>query len=365
MLYYLEQLENFYGPFRLFRYLSFRCVMASATAMMIGWLIAPYAINILHKIKFGQSFRTESEVGQLANLHSAKKGTPTMGGIIIYISLIISILLWCQLNMLVLAAIFVYTTLTILGFADDYLKIKRKNSDGVSGKIKISIQILVAVGFVVMMLNSPYSQIIRELHIPFFKDPIISMMPICLLIIFVFLVIGGSSNAINLTDGVDGLAIGCTISVALAYSVLAYITSHAIWAGYLFLPVISGAGELCVLCCALLGASMAFLWYNAHPAQIFMGDTGSLALGGLIGSIAIMVQQPITLVIIGGIFVMEAGSVILQVASFKLTKKRIFRCSPIHHHFEYLGWKETQVVIRFWILSLIFALAGLATLKIR
>ncbi len=366
MLIDLADFENYFGPLRLFRYLSFRCVLAAASAFTMSILIAPYLIKILHKVKFGQSFRTAEEVGKLAELHGAKKGTPTMGGLIIFAGVFTSTLLWANMNILVFTAMFVYTSLTLLGFADDYKKIKDKSSGGVSGKIKIATQIIItAVAGGMLFFSKDYGMTMRELWVPFLKSPIIECMSLWLAFTFLFFVLAGSSNAINLTDGVDGLAIGCTISVALAYGIFAYLTGNAIACDYLFLKMIPSCGELAVVCCALLGASMAFLWYNAHPAEIFMGDTGSLALGGLIGIVAFMVHQPITLVLIGGIFVMEAMSVILQVGSYKLRKKRIFRMSPIHHHFELKGWKETKVVIRFWILSLSFALAGLATLKLR
>jgi len=366
MLYYLADLENWFGPLRLFRYLSFRCAFATAFAFLLGITCAPWIIAVLHRIKFGQSFRTKEEVGALADLHSAKKGTPAMGGLIIFASMILASLLFARPNVLVGVALFVYTSLTALGFADDYAKIKQKNSKGVSGKKKLAVQIVVSLAALsALYLSKEYGSIMRELWIPFMKYPLIASMPFWFAAAFIFLVIGGSSNALNLTDGVDGLAIGCTVSVALAYAVFSYVAGNSIAAEYLFIRYIPGCGELTVVCCALLGASMAFLWYNAHPADVFMGDTGSLALGGLIGVVAFMVQQPLTLVIVGGVFVMEAMSVIMQVGSYKLTKKRIFKMSPIHHHFELKGWAETRVVIRFWIISLIFALAGLATLKIR
>ena len=215
------------------------------------------------------------------------------------------------------------------------------------------------------MKCSEYAFLLEELYAPFLKNPIFTAIPVWAMFVFLFFVVAGSSNAINLTDGIDGLAIGCTVCVALSFAIISYITGDAISANYLFLKPIAGAGELTVVCCALIGAAMAFLWYNCYPAAVFMGDTGSLALGGLIGTIAFLVQQPFTLVIVGGIFVIESVSVIIQVASFKSTGKRVFLCTPIHHHFEYKGWKETTVVIRFWIVSLIFALAGLATLKLR
>jgi len=254
----------------------------------------------------------------------------------------------------------------VIGFLDDYLKVAKADSKGLSGRWKLLGQAALTAIALLLLLSFPESAgKMRELWVPFYKEMLLSEMSLFLLAPFLFLILSGSSNAINLTDGVDGLAIGCTVTVALAYAIMAYAAGNAIISDYLFISFIPGAGELAVVCAALLGASLAFLWYNSHPAEVFMGDTGSLALGGLIGMIAFMVHQPLTLIIVGGIFVMEAGSVILQVASFKTRKKRIFRMSPIHHHFELKGWHENKVVIRFWILSLIFAMAGLATLKLR
>jgi len=337
-----------------------------AAAFVIGMACAPYIIEMLRRIKFGQSFRTKEEVGKLAELHSGKKGTPAMGGLIIFGAVIISSLLLARMNALVFTALFVYTALTALGFSDDYLKIVKKNSKGVPGKLKLAVQIGVSLtALAILLFTKDYSSAMRELWIPFLKYPLVESMPIWFAAILMFLVVGGSSNAINLTDGVDGLAIGCTVSVALTYGVFTYATGNAIASEYLFIKSIPECGELSVVCSALVGASMAFLWFNAHPAEVFMGDTGSLAIGGLIGIVAFMCHQPFTLVIVGGVFVMEAMSVILQVGSYKLTKRRIFLMSPIHHHFELRGWAETKVVIRFWIISLIFSLAGLATLKIR
>ncbi len=366
MLFDLADLETWYGPLRLFRYLSFRCASAMALSFFLGIFCAPYVIEMLRKVKFGQSFRTKEEVGRLAELHGSKKGTPTMGGVLIFGATAISIVLFARMNALVFTALFVYTVLTGLGFADDYLKIVKKNSRGVPGKLKLAVQAFAAfAALAILLFSKDYGILMRELWAPFFKEPIMTSMPIWFAAVFMFFVIAGSSNAINLTDGVDGLAIGCTVSAALAFAVFSYIAGNSIYAEYLQLQYIPGSGELTVVCCALLGASLAFLWYNAHPAEVFMGDTGSLALGGLIGVIAFMVQQPFTLIIVGGVFVMEAVSVILQVGSYKSTKKRIFLMAPIHHHFELKGWKETKVVVRFWIISLIFALAALATLKVR
>lgn len=366
MLIDLSDFESFWGPLRLFRYLSFRCVMAMVTAFIVGWIAAPFIISKLRAFKSTQTQRTSEEVGKLAELHAWKKNTPIMGGLIIFIGMMISSLFWCSFNSLVLTALSVYTILTLTGLADDYQKMVKKNSKGVSGKFKIAMQTLAAiVASLILFTNPEFSSTMKELSLPFVKNPVVAIMPIFIAVPFIWLMITASSNAVNLTDGVDGLAVGCTISVVLVYGIFAYLTGNAVAANYLDLTMIKGCGELAVVCCATLGACMAFLWYNAYPAHIWMGDTGSLALGGLVGIIAFMVHQPFTLILVGGVFVMEAASVIIQVSSFKSTGKRVFRMSPIHHHFELGGWKEMQVVIRFWIISLIFSLAGLATLKLR
>lgn len=366
MLYELASFEGFFGPLRLFRYLSFRCGFALALSFIVAMVIAPPIIRYLRKFKYEGTQRTEEDLGILAKLHADKRNTPQMGGIIVYIAVMAGVLLFARPTFLVFVALFVYTVLTVLGFADDYKKLVRKSPDGISGKTKLAVQVAVSLAALCMLyFSEEYGGIMRELWVPFLKSPLIATMPFWFMFVFFFFVIGGSSNALNLTDGVDGLAIGCTITTALAYGIFSYVSGNTIAAEYLFLRYVPQCGELTVICCALLGASLAFLWYNAHPADIFMGDTGSLALGGLIGVIAIMTLQPITLVIIGGVSVMEAMSVILQVGSYKIRKKRIFRRSPIHHHFEEGGWAETRIIVRFWIISLICALAGLATLKLR
>jgi phospho-N-acetylmuramoyl-pentapeptide-transferase len=366
MLSYLADFEEIFGPLRLFRYLTLRSAFAGMTAMGIGFLMGPWLIAKLELLQARQSLRTKNEVGDLAELHAGKSQTPTMGGLMIAVSVIVSALLWAQPNVYVLTALMVYGGLTIIGFLDDYLKVSQGNSCGLPGRWKLAGQALLTLLAFILLMSSPESSAkMRELWVPFYKDVLIEQMPLFFILPFLFLVLAGSSNAINLTDGVDGLAIGCTVTATLAYAIMAYATGNAIMADYLFISFVPGAGELTVVCAALLGASLTFLWYNSHPAEIFMGDTGSLALGGLIGIIAFMVHQPLTLVIVGGIFVCEALSVILQVGSFKLRGKRIFRMSPIHHHFELKGWHENKVVIRFWIISLIFAMIGLATLKLR
>jgi phospho-N-acetylmuramoyl-pentapeptide-transferase len=366
MLSYLADLEALWGPLRLFRYISFRAMGGAGTALVVGMIIAPIIIARLRAIKAKQIMRSAEQVGKLADLHNKKQGTPTMGGLIVFISVVFSTLLWAKWNIFIMTGLTVYAGLTVIGFLDDYLKISRRNTKGLPGRLKLLGQAVLTVVALGMLFTSPDSaDFIRQLWLPFYKEPIVAVMPLPFLVIFLFFVLAGSSNAINLTDGVDGLAIGCTVTVAMAYGLMAYASGNAIYADYLMVPFMPGTGELTVLTSVLCGACLAFLWHNAHPAAIFMGDTGSLALGGLIGIIAFMILQPITLVLIGGIFVIEALSVILQVGYFKSSRKRLFRMSPIHHHFELGGWAETQVVIRFWILSLVFAVIGLATLKLR
>jgi len=366
MLSYLSEYEHVFSALRLFQYITFRSLMGALTALFLGFILGPIIIARLRAFKASQAFRDKSEVGKLADLHSSKIGTPTMGGFIIFFSVLISVFLWAQPNVYVLTAMMVYAGLTFIGFLDDYLKIKKKKSGGLPGKFKLLGQLLITIAAVAILLSSPTSKdLMRELWVPFRSTPILSVMPVAVMLVFLFFVLAGSSNAINITDGVDGLAIGCTITVALVYGIMAYAAGHTVLADYLLIRYIPGVGELSIVCGCMVAGSLAFLWHNAHPAAVFMGDTGSLALGGLVGIIAFMVQQPFTLIIIGGIFVIEIASVILQVVSFQTRGKRIFRMAPIHHHFELKGWAETQVVVRFWILSLIFAIVGLATLKIR
>ena len=366
MLSYLADYEGIFGPLRLFRYLTLRSVLAAATALGIGFLFAPWLLEKLKSFNLSQTLRDSSEVGRLAELHAGKVNTPTMGGLLLVVAITLSTLLWARPNVLVLVSISVFCSLAGIGFLDDYLKITRKDSAGLASRYKIAAQALIAVlALACLLTDQTFSHLTREIWIPFLKSPLIEETPTWFLVIFFFVVLAGSSNAINLTDGVDGLAIGCTVSVALVYGIMAYAAGHAIIADYLLISNVSGAGELAVVCAAIVGASLAFLWYNCHPAVVFMGDTGSLALGGLIGVIALMIHQPVTLIIVGGIFVVEALSVIIQVTSYKTRGKRVFKMAPIHHHFELMGWAESKVVVRFWILSLIFAISGLATLKLR
>jgi phospho-N-acetylmuramoyl-pentapeptide-transferase len=368
MLYYLYFLSGHFGALNVFRYETFRAMAAALTSFTLSLIVGPKTIVLLTRLKLGQPLRQKSEVRELADLHSAKKGTPTMGGILILLSVTISGLLWCdpanKLFWLVLGSMLF---LGFIGFADDYEKVAKKNSKGIRGWQKMAAQGLLAI-FVYVYLNyfvAGYAGEWNRLYIPFLKSAVVFNMGILTTIIFFGLVITGTSNAVNLTDGLDGLAIGCSISVALTYAVFCYVGGNAKLATYLLLPLVGGAGELAVFCAALVGAGLGFLWFNCHPARVFMGDTGSLALGGVLGVIAICVHQELLLVIAGGVFVLEAGSVLLQVASFKLTGKRIFAMSPLHHHFELKGWDETTVVVRFWIMSLVGAMAAMATLKLR
>ena len=366
MLYYLSLFSAHWGPFNVFRYETFRATAAALTAFVLSLAMGPKVIVLLTRLKLGQPLRQKSEVRELADLHSSKKGTPTMGGILIIFTVTISSLLWCdtanKLYWLVLGSMLF---LGFIGFADDYEKVAKKNSKGIRGWYKMAAQALLAI-FVFLYLSyfSDYDREWKQLYIPFLKSAVVVDMGL-LTVIFFGLVVTGTSNAVNLTDGLDGLAIGCTITVALTYAIFCYVEGNAKIATYLILPLVSGAGELAVFCAALVGAGLGFLWFNCHPARVFMGDTGSLAIGGVLGVIAICVHQELLLVIAGGVFVLEAGSVMLQVASFKLTGKRIFAMSPLHHHFELKGWDETTVVVRFWIMSLVGAMAALATLKLR
>jgi len=366
MLYELANFEEYFGPLRLFRYLSFRCAGGLMTALIIGFIVGPWLIERLRRFKVEQAFRDQKEVGKLAELHNGKKATPTMGGWMIFTAVMGASLLWARWNLLVGVSLLVYTGLTLIGFADDYLKVTKRNSKGLPGRKKLVGQLLLTLAAVGLLYWYPDTrQNLLELWVPFVVNPVWMSMPLWFVIAFFFMVMAGSSNALNLTDGLDGLAIGCTITATLTFGIFAYCAGNAVISNYLFLSHVPGSGELAVICTTVVGAGLAFLWFNAPKADVYMGDTGSLALGGLIGTIAFLVHQPFTLVIVGGVFVMEAVSVLMQVFFFKRTGRRIFRMAPLHHHFELGGWSETKVVIRFWILSLAFALAGLATLKIR
>jgi phospho-N-acetylmuramoyl-pentapeptide-transferase len=358
-----------------FRYITVRTAYASLTALFLALVLGPWVVRRLGEMQIGQFIREEGP-----ERHQAKAGTPTMGGVLIVIATVVPTLLWADLsNVYVLLALFAILAFATIGFLDDYNKVVRKQNLGLSGRTKLFLQIVVsAITGVVLLLLTAYGVYSTQLIMPFFKKfhpdlvihpllPNLYLWPIAYLpfLIFIALVIVGSSNAVNLTDGLDGLAIGCVVVAAGALTVLTYISSHARFATYLDMQYIPHVGELTIFCGALVGASMGFLWYNAHPAEIFMGDVGSLALGGSIGVIAVIIKQEVLLFFVGGVFVLEALSVILQVASYRMTGKRIFRMAPLHHHFELAGWSESKIIVRFWILALFFALFSLTTLKLR
>ncbi len=366
MIYYLHLLSEQVRGFNVFYYVTFRAVAAAITAFMLCLIFGNFVIRKLISLKVGQPIRTAEEVRRLAELHGSKQGTPTMGGVLIIGSVFVSSVLWARPdNRFVWLVLFTLIYLGILGFVDDYLKVVSKKSDGVPARLKFLFQIILAGIVTAVFLTSPLIEVqARALYLPFFKAPVTTNMG-WFTFVFFALVVVGSSNAVNLTDGLDGLAIGCTITVAFAYALLSYAAGNFRIAEYLQVPFYPFTGELTVVCSALVGAGLGFLWFNCHPARVFMGDTGSLAIGGMIGVVAICCKQELLLAVVGGVFVIEAVSVILQVLSFKLTGKRIFAMSPIHHHFELAGWKENTVIVRFWILSAVFALLGLATLKLR
>lgn len=366
MFSYLEEFKEFFGPFRLFGYVTFRAGGAAFTAMILAFIFGPFTVRLLKKFNTLAPTRLEGLVDQQF-IDKAKDKTPSMGGLLIIFSIIASTLLWADLTNPILI-IFLATLIVLgaLGFLDDYAKVAKKNRDGIPGRAKLIIQFLIAIAAIYFLDSQTQTgNLLREFMVPFMKNPIITGVHISVVLLLTSIVVVGCSNAVNLTDGKDGLAVGCAIFCTLTYAAFAYLCSHRIFAEHLNIPYIHGIGEVAVFACAISGACIGFLWYNCHPASMFMGDTGSLPLGGTIGLIAVLVRQELTLVIVGGVFVMEALSVIIQVASFKLRGKRVFLCAPIHHHFEQKGWTETQIVIRFWILSGIFALIGLATLKLR
>jgi phospho-N-acetylmuramoyl-pentapeptide-transferase len=378
MLYYLDRLSehatsDFFKAFNVFQYVTFRAVGAALTAFVLSLAFGNFTIRKLLSLKLGQPIRNADEVHKLAELHGQKAGTPTMGGILLLGTTVLSTLLWARPdNSFVWLVLGAMLAAGALGFADDYLKVSKKNSAGVRERTKILVQLLIALGVTYFFLTDPRLQ--RQasaLYVPFYKKMLIPNMGIIVTFLFFAGIILGTSNAVNLTDGLDGLATGCTLTVTFAYSVLAYVAGHHVIAKYLEVPFYPQAAELTVFCMALAGASLGFLWFNAHPAKMFMGDTGSLAIGGAIGVVAICVKQELLLLVIGFVFVVEASSVLIQRFYFKFTKRkygqgrRVFRMAPLHHHFELSGINETVVVTRFWIVSFICALLGLATLKLR
>jgi phospho-N-acetylmuramoyl-pentapeptide-transferase len=375
MLYYLSQLgqigdvlhaTSITKGLNVFQYISFRALCAGLTSFLLCLLFGNMVIRRLSSLKFGQPIRSAEEVHRLNELHGGKKGTPTMGGILIIGAIVISTLLWARPdNPFVLLALITVLYLGALGFYDDWLKVVRKNSDGISSRLKFVLQCVLAGGITAFFLLSPaLAKQAQEIYMPFVKGPVLTHIG-GWTFVFYLLIIVGSSNAVNLTDGLDGLASGCTVMAGACFGVFTYLAGNFKAAAYLQVPYFAFSGELAVVSLALAGAALGFLWWNCHPARVFMGDTGSLAIGGLLGVLSICCKQELLLAIVGGVFVAEAMSVILQVASFKLTGRRIFKMSPLHHHFELSGWKENTVTVRFWILAIVFGLLGIATLKLR
>jgi len=363
------------SPLRLFHYISFRCAGAAVTALLLSLWLGPKVIELLKQLRFGQNYldKAEESGGMVARVLS-KKGVPTMGGVLIITVLYLSALLWTQWNALVELTLVAVLVLAGLGFYDDYAKISQQNNRGTKSHIKLWIQTLLALFIGVYLWWLPTtSKLITEIMVPFYKHPLPFNMPwsIALGLLITILTIVGSSNAVNLTDGLDGLAIGCTLIVSFVFVIMTYIAGNVKFSAYLQVPYVAGAGELTVICAAMIGAGLGFLWFNCHPAQVFMGDTGSLALGGALGIMAVLIHQPLVLVIAGGVFVAEAASVMLQTGWFKYTKfrygagERIFLMAPLHHHFEKKGWYESQVVMRFYILCVLCGIVALSTLKLR
>lgn len=357
MLYHLlYPLAETIGAFNVFRYITFRSAAATLTALFLSFLLGPPLIRALNRLRVDQPIR---EIGPN---HQEKEGTPTMGGLLILLSLIVSVLLWANLES---RAVWIVLGLTtgygLLGFVDDYRKVKQRHSGGIRARSKLFWQFLLAFGVALLIYTDPNFD--GELAVPFFKDftPHLGWIYVPL----AALVIVSVSNAVNLTDGLDGLAIGPVMIAAGTFLILAYAAGHSVIADYLAIKYVPGSGQLAIFCGALVGGGLGFLWFNTYPAQLFMGDVGSLALGGALGAIAVVIRQEILLAVVGGIFVVETLSVIVQVISFKLTGKRVFRMAPIHHHFEQIGWAEQKIVVRFWIIAVILALVALSSLKLR
>ena len=377
MLYWLLflKLQHYVAPFRIFRYVTFRTAFASLTALFTALIVGPVVIGRLREFQIGQYIREEGP-----KAHQKKAGTPTMGGLLIVIAIVIPTLLWADLsNRFIWIAVFSVCAYAAIGFTDDYTKVTHRRNLGLTARAKLALQIATGIVIASMLIAmQAYNLYSTRLIVPFFKQfhpdlvvqslehsPHLWFVAFLPFIAFVALVITFSSNAVNLTDGLDGLAIGCTVIAAGALTVLTYVSGHATFATYLELQRMPQVAELTVFCGAMVGSAIGFLWYNAHPAEVFMGDVGSLALGGAIGTVAVIIKQELLLPFIGGVFVIEALSVMLQVGSYKLRKKRIFKMAPIHHHFELLGWSESKIIVRFWIASLVFALFALTTLKLR
>jgi phospho-N-acetylmuramoyl-pentapeptide-transferase len=359
LLYFADFLMSFDASFRVFHYLTFRAILGALTSLLIALLIGPVMIRKLSYKKIGQSIRT---LGPQS--HYEKKGTPTMGGTLILIAISLSTLLWADLsNRYIWVTLLVTVSYGVIGFFDDYRKVIKSNSDGLSAKAKYFWQSMIGLGAAIFLYLTAVEPAETQLLIPFFKGVMINLG--WFYIVLSYFVIVGTSNAVNLTDGLDGLAIMPSVMVAAGLGIFAYLSGHKAFSEYLAIPYLPKTGELIVFCSALIGAGLGFLWFNTYPAMVFMGDVGALALGGALGVLAVLIRQEIVLVIMGGVFVVETLSVIMQVASFKLTGKRIFKMAPIHHHFELKGWPEPRVIVRFWIITVILVLIGLSTLKLR
>ncbi len=363
MFYYIfYPLRDFFSGFNVFKYITFRSAMAAMTTFFICIIFGSRIIKKLAEWKVCENIRKKEEVRGLYDLQHHKQGTPTMGGIMIVGSIILSTLLWADIsNKYIIVCLISILWLGIVGFIDDFIKLKCKRSKGLSARAKIVGQL--SLGLLVGLFCYLNPDCSTSLSVPFLKNAVINLG--LLYILFVVLVIVSSSNAVNLTDGLDGLATGCLLIVSFSYGILSYLSGHLKFSQYLLIPYICGVGELAVFCAAICGACLGFLWFNCHPASVFMGDVGSLALGGAIGLVAIFIEKELLLLVVGGVFVAEALSVILQVASFKTRKKRIFKMAPLHHHFQMMGWPESKIIVRFWIVAVILAVFTLTTLKLR
>ncbi|HUP21328.1 MAG TPA: phospho-N-acetylmuramoyl-pentapeptide-transferase [Thermoanaerobaculia bacterium] len=358
MLYHLLfPLRELWSVFNVFQYLTFRSALAGATAVALSLMLGPATIRWLRRLSVGQSIREEGP-----ERHREKAGTPTMGGVLIVAAVALPTLMWANLtNHYVWVTLLALLGFGAIGFVDDFLKVRRRRNLGLTARAKMGLQLVVSAAVGGTLLLLPGHQ--EVLLFPFFKNLV---LPLGLLYLpFVMLVLVGASNAVNLTDGLDGLAIGATLIAAGTYALLSYIAGHAVVADYLQVAHVPGAGEVAIVCAAMVGASIGFLWFNAHPAEMFMGDVGSLALGGGIGTVAVVAKQELLLVVVGGLFVAEALSVIVQVASYRFRGRRVLRMAPVHHHFELVGWSETKIVVRFWIVAILFSFLALSTLKLR
>ena len=359
LMYLAEYLTTLHSGFNVFQYITLRTILGVLTALFIALLVGPLVIRRLSHLQIGQNVRSDGPES-----HLSKAGTPTMGGLLILVSIAASTLLWGDLSNRFIWVVLVTTgVFGAIGWVDDYLKLTQGGSKGLSALSKYSWQSVAALAAALFLYFTAKTPVETELIVPFFKNIAIDLS--WFYVVLTYFVVVGTSNAVNLTDGLDGLAILPAVMVAAALIVFAYVTGHVNFSGYLGVPYVAGVGEVCVFCGSIVGAGLGFLWFNTYPAQVFMGDIGALALGAALGIVAVMVRQELALVIMGGVFVVETASVILQVVSFKMTGKRIFRMAPLHHHFELKGWPEPRVIVRFWIITVILVLVALATLKIR